>query len=104
MKKVFLILAIVTLLCCMLAIPSFAAYERIDWGPQVILSAATYAKMDGDSSKTTVELQFEKVGYSYIDASCKSESASMTTTIQKSGFLWTWSDKAVVRSTLNSPG
>ena len=104
MKKVFLILAIVTLLCCMLAIPSFAAYERIDWGPQVILSAATYAKMDGDSSKTTVELQFEKVGYSYIDASRKSESASMTTTIQKSGFLWTWSDKAVVRSTLNSPG
>ena len=83
MKKVFLILAIVTLLCCMLAIPSFAAYERIDWGPQVILSAATYAKMDGDSSKTTDELQFEKVGYSYIDASCKSESASMTTTIQK---------------------
>ena len=45
MKKVFLILAIVTLLCCMLAIPSFAAYERIDWGPQVILSAATYRRM-----------------------------------------------------------
>lgn len=102
MKKICLFLSIVTLLCCILAVTAFAASERIAWGGQTMLGDPTYAKFNYDENQTTVKLQYDRVGYSYVNAKCVNPEASFTTTIQKRGFLWTWSDKLTANGTINS--
>ncbi len=103
MKKFCLVLCIITLFTCVFTVTSFAASEKHDWGRQSIYTEAEYATWDNDGEEeTTRKMEYDNVGYTYINASCAYSGASFTTTIQKRGFLWIWSDKMVSNGVINS--
>ena len=94
MKKVSFVLALVILLSAFFTLFSFAAFEVTEWGAQSLNVNAVYAKLSDTDGETTVNHNFESVGFTYIYAKCSKESAYFTVSKQKKGFLGVWSEKS----------